>query len=86
MKAILVSIYGILGSVFSPFYNIACASAITALGRKACITALRVIESGIIVKGVERIICANTDSVSFTVKDTEINSLVTNWPELNAAI
>jgi DNA polymerase elongation subunit (family B) len=39
IKLIMVSIYGIVGSPYSPFYNVMCARAITSLGRKACETA-----------------------------------------------
>ena len=65
-KDILVSIYGTLGFKLSPFYNLDCARSITALGRKACCTAESLLR-GKIIPHVTDILCANTDSVTFSL-------------------
>lgn len=75
----MVSIYGILGSPYSPFYNIACARAITSLGRKACKTAIDIIQNGGVVKSFQRLICANTDSVTFALDPEHAKSLPDDW-------
>lgn len=62
LKLILASIYGILGFKSSPFYNLYCATSICALGRKACDIAREEIHG---LTQFNKIICRNTDSVSF---------------------
>ena len=85
IKSILVSVYGILGSPHSPFYNQTCARAITALGRKACTTALELV-SGDVLKVGAVVLCANTDSVTFSIQPKQLPALQANWPHLNKLI
>ena len=85
IKSILVSVYGIMGSVHSPFYNPACARAITALGRKACVCAMKLISSDALNVGAT-VLCANTDSVTFSVNPKQLSALETNWGSLNLSI
>ena len=67
VKMILVHLYGIMGSRHSPFYSLATARAITALGRIACHSAVNAIKSYFDEFGVV-VVCANTDSVTFTAE------------------
>ena len=75
----------------SAFYNLHCARAITAFGRKACKTVVSLLESGI-VPYCDRILCANTDSVSFTFKQSELKNYNTEvkrqkaWERLNETL
>jgi DNA polymerase elongation subunit (family B) len=74
-----------MGSVYSPFYNIAVAKATTALGRRACVIAKEVVSEGVV--GVKpAILCANTDSVTFTVGAKEVGLVMKNWDQINKAI
>ncbi len=69
----------------SPFYNKVCAKAITAIGRKACITAKNSIESGILQADCQ-ILCANTDSVTFRIQPDKFSLLEARWEALNKDI
>ena len=81
IKMILVSIYGIMGSIHSPLYSIGCARAVTALGRKACLLARQIVQDSAICS---RIVCANTDSISFILKSgPTLQDTLTIWKDIN---
>lgn len=85
IKLMIVTVYGVLGSKHSPLNNVGCATAITALGRKACMTAQQLISEGKL--GVAAtVVCANTDSVTFSVNLKDVVTVCNNWSTLTGAI